>query len=144
MSNYNPGLAQELCERVAQGDTITSICNDEAMPHAMTFLGWVSDNPDLRKRYEQAKEISFDIIADSARQVARGNPGFSSGSVVRDKLIIDTDLKLLSKWSRKYGDKQQVEVTGKDGEPLSIRLMEIQQRLLKDVTPEPLLLDNNP
>ena len=38
--------------------------------------------------------------------MANGVPGFSSGDVARDKLIIETDLKLLAKWhAKKYGDK---------------------------------------
>lgn len=49
----------------------------------------------------------------------------------------------LDKWfDRTVGRvKQQIELTGKDGEPLSIRLIEAQQRLLKNVTPPPLLLE---
>lgn len=43
----------------------------------------------------------------------------------------------LDKWfDRTQGKpKQQIEMTGKDGEPLSIRLLAAQERLLKDVTP---------
>lgn len=37
--------------------------------------------------------------------------------------------------------KQQVEITGKNGEPLSVRLLAVQQRLLTDITPSK-LLDN--
>jgi hypothetical protein len=35
--------------------------------------------------------------------------GDSSGDVQRDKLIVDTDLKLLAKWDpRRYGERQLV------------------------------------
>lgn len=43
--------------------------------------------------------------------------------------------------------KQSMELTGKDGEPLSVRLLAAQQRLLKDITPNiiehlPLITDS--
>jgi hypothetical protein len=48
-----------------------------------------------------------------------GDGGESTNDVQRDKLIIETDLKLLAKWNpKKYGDKVNVEATGKDGAPL--------------------------
>jgi hypothetical protein len=39
--------------------------------------------------------------------------------VQRSKLRIDTRLKLLAKWNPKYADKSAVELTGKDGGPIS-------------------------
>lgn len=44
----------------------------------------------------------------------------------------------LDKWfDRTVGRaKQQIELTGKDGSPLSVRLLAIQEKYLKDVTPE--------
>lgn len=50
----------------------------------------------------------------------------------------------LDKWfDRTVGRaKQQIELTGKDGEPLSVRLLAVQERLLKDLTPTQKLLDN--
>ncbi len=59
------------------------------------------------------------MIASRLPKIARGQAEdldgstLSSGDVQRDKLIIDTDLKLLSKWDNKrYGDKTQVEHSG--------------------------------
>lgn len=44
----------------------------------------------------------------------------------------------LDKWfDRTVGRaKQQIELTGKNGDSLSVRLMAVQDRLLKDITPE--------
>ena len=60
----------------------------------------------------------FDAIARRARLTTRGK-GDSSGDVQRDKLIVETDLKLLAKWDpKRYGDKISV-----DGiEPTTINL----------------------
>lgn len=57
----------------------------------------------------RARDIGFDAIAARTRDVARGTDG-STGDVQRDKLIIETDLKLLAKWSRKYGERSNIEI----------------------------------
>jgi hypothetical protein len=53
------------------------------------------------------------VIVENVQLVARGL-GESTLNVQRVKLIIETDLKLLAKWDpRRYGDKVDLEVTGK-------------------------------
>jgi hypothetical protein len=57
----------------------------------------------------RAREDGAQAIAFRARQTARGKKaedgGDSTGDVQRDKLIIETDLKLLSKWDKRYADR---------------------------------------
>lgn len=67
--------------------------------------------------------MGYDAIADRVRKTARGkieaDGGESSGDVQRDKLIIDTDLKLLAKWDpKRYGEKVTQEHVGADGGPI--------------------------
>ena len=51
---------------------------------------------------------------------ARGT-GDGTDDVQRDKLIIESDLKLLSKWDqRRYGDKVQQQITDAEGGPLVV------------------------
>lgn len=57
----------------------------------------------------RARLDGFDAIARRARLTARGK-GDSSGDVQRDKLIVETDLKLLAKWDpKRYGDRINVD-----------------------------------
>jgi hypothetical protein len=146
-STYTPEIVKSICDRLCQGEPLEQICRDDSMPSASTIHAWCNGNTkipdDITVDIARARDIGYDAIADMTRQVARGNPQFSTGDVNRDKLIIETDLKLLAKWSKKYADRQHVEVTGKDGEPLSMRLIAIQQRLLKDITPEPITIEHD-
>lgn len=66
----------------------------------------------------RARILGHDAIAARTRQTARGKTadegGDSSGDVQRDKLIIETDLKLLAKWDpKRYGDL--IKLSGADG-----------------------------
>ena len=62
---------------------------------------------DISRAIARAREEGEQSIAFRARQTARG-AGDSTGDVQRDKLIIDTDLKLLAKFNpKRWGDKLQ-------------------------------------
>ena len=49
-------LADEICERIAAGEGLVSICSDPAMPHRATVHRWLAGDvsgaaPDFRERY---------------------------------------------------------------------------------------------
>ena len=78
----------------------------------------VAARPELASAIAQARLEGFDAIARTARETARGR-GDSTKDIQRDKLIVETDLKLLAKWDpKRYGDRINV-----DGiEPSTINL----------------------
>lgn len=56
-----------------------------------------------------ARLEGFDAIARRIRATARGR-GDSTQDIQRDKLIVETDLKLLAKWDpKRYGDRLNVD-----------------------------------
>jgi hypothetical protein len=106
-SDYTKEIAQTICERLSEGEPLAEICRDPGMPHPSTVRRWATKNDGLSIAIAHAREDGEDRISANIRRTAKGDPEFSSGDVQRDKLIIDTDLKLLSKWNpKKYGDKQ--------------------------------------
>ena len=124
-SSYTPEILAEICERLSQGEPLEQICRDEHMPASRTVYDWadgkVASVPEsIPADIARARDIGYDAIASNARMTARGR-GESTQDVARDKLIIETDLKLLAKWSKKYGDKITQELTGKDGKDLPAR-----------------------
>lgn len=143
---YTPEILAEICKRIAAGETLTQMCKEEHLPSVETVHSWVLADkiPGVAASIAQARERGYDAIAEQSLLVAQGVESYSSGDINRDKLIVDTRLKLLAKWSSRYSDKTQIELTGKDGAPLSIRLIEAQQRLLKDITPKMPLIEHLP
>jgi hypothetical protein len=111
-SLYTEAIADEILERIGSGDPLAVICRGERMPHRSTVSAWCLAQPDFAARYAQAREVGFDAIACRVREIARG-VGESTKDVQRDKLIIETDLKLLAKWDpKRYGDKIDLNATG--------------------------------
>ena len=54
-SRYTSELAAVICERLAEGETLRSICRDDKMPDKATVLRWLGDKAktDFRDQYAQ-------------------------------------------------------------------------------------------
>lgn len=112
MTLYNETIAAEICARIASGETLSDICRDAdrpEMPAYSTVGDWRRQRPDFEAAYQKARDVGHDAMAERTRRTARGlgpdQGGDSTGDVARDKLIIDQENKLLSKWSPRYADK---------------------------------------
>jgi hypothetical protein len=98
---YNEEIADEICERLSIGQTLSSICNLQGMPNYSTVWRWESSNEEFRNN--DCIRIADDPMLDAAEKRVR----------------IDTRLRLLGKWNaRQYGDKIEIENTG--AKPLNV------------------------
>jgi hypothetical protein len=69
---YDPGLALIICERIADGETLKTICDDkDKFPHRTTFHRWVVNNPKLALAYGAARELSATGLEEEAIGIAR-------------------------------------------------------------------------
>ena len=126
---YTQQIADEICERIAQGEPLRQICRDEHMPAWRTVYDWLNKYEEFATAIARARELGYDAIAEETLDIADegtndwmeklgadGQPigwQLNGEHVQRSKLRIETRLKLLAKWSpKKYGDKQQVEMSG--------------------------------
>jgi len=122
-SPFTPELWAQIIERTEEGEYLRPICRDLGIGKS-TAYDWMEADPILKAQYKAARAEGWDVIAQRTRDTARGK-GDSTQDVARDKLIIDTDLKMLSKWyPGKYGDKQQIEHTGAEGGPIQVTRIE--------------------
>jgi hypothetical protein len=101
-------LKAEIIARIAEGEPLAQICRSTHMPSATAVNNWRGADDTFDCDFARARETGHDLIASNMRNVARGGEG-STGDVQRDKLIIETDFKLLSKWDKRYSDKVIVE-----------------------------------
>lgn len=134
-STFTDELAAEVIERLSGGETLADICRDEHMPAVRTVSHWKKANSAFSADFARARDDGHDAIAARARKTARGKTadegGDSSGDVQRDKLIIDTDLKLLAKWNpKRYGEK--VALVGGDEDDAPIRTVRRIERVIVD------------
>lgn len=116
---YDKEQADAIIARIAMGDSLKSICADESMPAESTFRLWATNDIDgLAARYARAYEARGDLraeeVEDIGQRALRGEVDSAAARVAMDAM----------KWAaskfhaRRYGDRQAIEHTGKDGGPI--------------------------
>ena len=131
-SKYGRELAEEIIQRLSEGEPLRQICRDNHMPEWRTIYDWMYRDPELAAAIARAREIGYDKMAEEVLQIA-DTPMMGQvqtiddkGSTVRTedmlghrKLQIETRLKLLAKWNpKKYGER--VALAGDADAPLKV------------------------
>jgi len=73
-SLYNEALTEEICERLACGESLRRICGDEGMPDKATVIRWLAKHGTFRARYAHAREVQAHIWVDEIIDLARVEP----------------------------------------------------------------------
>ncbi len=106
---FSDELALEICERIANGRSLRSVCLDKDMPNVATVMRWIDKNSDFCEQYRNACEdretTHFEEMLTIADEVLP-----ETAEVARAKLRIDTRKWVLARMNpKKYGDKQKDE-----------------------------------
>lgn len=122
-SEFTQEVADAICERLAGGESLRSICADEDMPSRSGVLKWLScgDHPAFVVQYARAREMAADSDADDiahySRQAASGDIEPAAATAAINGL----------KWSagkrapKKYGEKLAHVGGGPDDPPIRYR-----------------------
>ncbi|ECX2215582.1 DNA packaging protein [Salmonella enterica] len=145
-SDYTEELAEIICLRLAEGESLRSVCRDDGMPSKQAVLRWLARNESFRAQYVRAKEEGAEAIAEELFDIADDGTNdwmdkldkdgeaigyqLNGEHVQRSKLRIDTRKWYLSKiMPKKYGDRiqyeQKITITDLSDEELDRRLMEL-------------------
>lgn len=139
-SDFTQELADLICERLADGESLRNICDSENMPSRTTVFRWIAANTDFRNQYACAREAQADFYAESTIDISdeevtmikRSKHGgkddegdgdlevvFDPTAVARNRLRVDARKWYAAKLApKKYGDKMQTELTGANGGPV--------------------------
>lgn len=127
-STYTPELGEKICEHIAAGLSLDKIAALPGMPAKVTILKWAVENPDFDKLYDLAKEAQIegkmddiDALNDEMVEAAEieEDPKRANVRVHAIQNKIQNRIRLAqSLRRRKYGDKVQAEISGKDGGPI--------------------------
>lgn len=119
-SSFNEAIANEICERIADGDSLRLICEDEEFPNRRTVFRWLaaSEHVEFRRQYALAREASADADDDDIRDMAGR---VERGTLDPQAARVAIDAKKWSAGKRKpkvYGDKVALVGGGKDDAPI--------------------------
>ena len=68
---YTPDLALQICEKIAEGETLLAVCKENDMPHRQTFHRWVVNYPEVSRAYSAARELSAYAMEEEALELSR-------------------------------------------------------------------------
>lgn len=131
---YTPQMGAVICGRLADGESLRSVCRDKSMPASSTVFLWLAAHKDFSEQYaiacveradaifEESLEIADDgrndwMIRQSEAEKGGGvNTGWvlNGEHVQRSRLRVDTRKWFVSKLNpKKYGEKVNQEHSGK-------------------------------
>ena len=139
-SDYTPELADEICERIANGESMRAICEDDDKPNRRTLLRWLETNEEFATKCARARVLQADALEEQMQAVAddgrndwmerqseaEKGQGINTGWVLngehvqRSKLRVSTLQWRASKLNpKKYGDKLQH--SGDEDNPIKVQ-----------------------
>lgn len=146
---YSDELGVRLCELIAGGASLRSVCMHNGMPRAPSIiLDWRADHPTFDKHYTRAVQDRHEYWASEVLDIADtpeigqkitdsnqfGRTVVEGDMLEHRKLRIDSRRWLLSKLEpKKYGDRTQLEHSGPNGGPIETKEVGIRARNLDAV-----------
>ena len=117
-SSYTDEIAQTICERIAQGESVRAICEDDDMPAQSSVYLWLTKNKQFSEQYAHAREGQCEHFLEEIMEIADEEPEFHH-HVGWARNRIDTRKWAMSKLApKKYGDK--ILHAGHDDGPVKI------------------------
>lgn len=137
-SSFTQDVADLICDRLGQGESLRTICSDADMPDQKTVFRWLRDEAlsSFRQQYACAREVQADTIFDEILDIAdtplegtRVKIGKDGTEITREDMLGHRRLQIdARKWMaaklapKKYGDKLELDHKGDLG-PITINLV---------------------
>lgn len=127
-SSYTQEIADKICEQLAIGYSIRTVCKGEDMPSVETFFRWLRSNESFREQYAHAKQEAADAMAEDLLDIADDGSNdwmeihkkdyegwqVNGEALQRSRLRVDTRKFLMAKMKpKKYGEKLDITSDGK-------------------------------
>lgn len=128
-TTYTQDLADLICERLALGESMRTVCAPDDMPAMSSVFKWLREHKEFSEQYARAKEESTDAMAEDLLYISdtplmgeiRTIKPDGSVEIKQDEMLghrrlqVDSRKWLMAKMKpKKYGDKLDMTTNGKD------------------------------
>lgn len=133
---FNQSIADEICFRMANGESARVICRDDHMPCIATVFNWLKSNKQFLEQYEIAKEQMVECFASEMTEIADDSTNdFYEKALKNGDVSVVGDMELVNraklrvetrKWvcerlmPKRYGPKSDLNIGGQSENPLSV------------------------
>jgi len=106
-TKYSKALASLVCEQIALGYSLRTVCKSDEMPGIATVFTWLRENIDFQEQYMRACEERTEAMSEDILDIAD-----DAEDVQKARLQVETRKWLMAKMKpKKYGDKMAVDNT---------------------------------
>lgn len=115
-TKYTKAIADEICRRIEDGEMLLNIVADKHMPERSSVYLWLEIHQEFSDNYARARKSGAHALVEQGMNILDGsNPEHAN----MDKNRAEYRKWLASKRNpESYGDRQAVELTGKNGGPM--------------------------
>ena len=129
---FSQEVFDEICVRIAEGESLRKICKDEKMPSLVTVWKWLNNSEELTKQYARAREEQAETFVDEIQEISDAKipldafGKIDAGAVNQARLKIDARKWIASKLKpKKFGDYTKIQAEVKDTSSTSSWLGEV-------------------
>lgn len=127
-TEFSQEVFDEICERLADGESLRAICSEDEMPNKASVFRWLANDKTLSDQYARAREAQADALFDEILDIAddarndwmerrgEGDAGWVANGehIQRSRVRIDARKWMAGKMRPKvYGEK--LDHTSSDG-----------------------------
>lgn len=111
---YSGDVADAICEMIASGKSVRTICAEDSFPSMSTVFKWLRENEEFSQQYVRAREAQADTLFDEVLSIADQYVSMADkldvDHIQRARLRIDARKWMASKLQpKKYGDKLDID-----------------------------------
>lgn len=115
-SSYTDDLADAICDRLINGESLRKICADDDMPDRSTVIRWMGIDPDFATKCARARTMQADLMDDLILDTAAA---CTAATAAADRVKIGAYQWRASRLApKKYGDKLALVGGGADDTPI--------------------------
>ena len=131
-------LTNDICTRIADGESLRSICREDGYPAIGSFLRWVAEDDILREQYARAMEMRADCLFEEMTDIADdatndfmdkvgqdgslGDKVLNAEHIQRSRLRIETRKWVTGRMNpKKYGESSKVTLSGDKDNPIIVK-----------------------
>ena len=107
-SAYTEALAAEICERLANKESMRRICTDPRMPDRTTVQEWIAKDPNFATKCARAREAQADYIVDDCADIEEKTLSGEVSPAAARAVLASKQWRAAKLAPKKYGDKLQL------------------------------------
>jgi hypothetical protein len=109
MRPFSDEIAQAICNRLAEGESLRSICETDGFPCGITVMNWTQRDPEFGLAYARARELQAEHFVDELMDIADdGRNDFMMRAMRNGETFLAADHEHLKRSEIRIGTRQWI------------------------------------